>query len=126
MHTKTILKNSASQNFFEKEITTLTQKKFPQNSQSGGSFKAGFCTQFKKQEKPALGAYIDVRDLCGLFAVTQKSQYVTSQTIQQSTPQKTPSPAVVLRRDFARSSRNKKSPRWERTLTYVTCADFSQ
>ena len=42
------------------------------NSQSGSSFKAGFCTQFKKQEKSALGAYIDVRDLCGLFAVTQK------------------------------------------------------
>ena len=78
MHTKTILKNSASQNFFEKEITTLTQKKFPQNSQSGNSFKAGFCTQFKKQEKSALGAYIDVRDLCGLFVVTQKSQYVTT------------------------------------------------
>ncbi len=79
MHTKTILKNSASQNYFEKEITTLTQKKFPQkNFQSGNSFKAGFCTQFKKQEKSALGAYIDVRDLCGLFAVTQKSQYFTT------------------------------------------------
>ena len=79
MHTKTILKNSASQNYFEKEITTLTQKKFPQkNFQSGNSVKAGFCTQFKKQEKSALGAYIDVRDLCGLFAVTQKSQYVTT------------------------------------------------
>ena len=78
MHTKTILKNSASQNYFEKEITTLTQKKFPQNSQSGSSFKAGFCTQFKKQEKSALGAYIDVRDLCGLFVVTQKSQYFTT------------------------------------------------
>ena len=79
MHTKTILKNSASQNFFEKEITTLTQKKFPlKKLPVRSSFKAGFCTQFKKQEKSALGAYIDVRDLCGLFAVTQKSQYVTT------------------------------------------------
>ena len=38
----------------------------------GSSFKAGFCTQFKKQEKSALGAYIDVRDMCGLFAVALK------------------------------------------------------
>ena len=79
MHTKTILKRLWLRRIIlRKKLQLSRKKKFPQNSQSGNSFKAGFCTQFKKQEKPALGAYIDVRDLCGLFAVTQKSQYVTT------------------------------------------------
>ena len=73
MHTKTILKRLWLRRIIlRKKLQLSRKKKFPQNSQSGSSFKAGFCTQFKKQEKPALGAYIDVRDLCGLFAVTQK------------------------------------------------------